>query len=119
MRSDKPPSPVKDLLTRARERIEKGWCQGAYAKAADGESVSACGPCATSFCIRGAVLAVGPLDYAVRAPAYNLLENIVDQITQSPCDSLAGYNDAPGRTHAEILAVFDAAIALADPTHLT
>lgn len=115
MRSDKPPSPVKDLLTRARERIEKGWCQGAYAKAADGESVSACGPCATSFCIRGAVLAASPMDYPVRVSAYILLENAVEQITQSPGDSLAYYNDAHDRTHVEVLAVFDAAIALADP----
>lgn len=107
---------VKDLLIRARELIEKGWCQGAYAKDADGESVGATAQGATAFCIRGAILAVGPLDYAVRAPAYNLLENIVDQITQSPCDSLAGYNDAPGRTHAEILAVFDAALRLAEST---
>lgn len=116
MRSDKPPPPVKELLIRARGRIEKGWCQGAYAKNADGDGVGATDPDATSFCIRGAILAVGPLDYSVRSPAYGLLENVVDRISQSPCDSLAGYNDAPERTQAEVLAVFDAAIALADPT---
>jgi hypothetical protein len=116
MRSDKPLTPVQDLLIRARERIEKGWCQGAYAKNADGDVVGATDPYATSFCIRGAILAVGPLDYAVRAPAYGLLETVIDRISQSPCDSLAGYNDTYERTHAEVLAVFDAAIALADPT---
>lgn len=41
---------------------------------------------------------------------------IKEQITQAPCDSLAGYNDAPGRTHAEVLAVFDAALRLAEST---
>ncbi len=109
-------TPVQDLLIRARERIEKGWCQGACAKNADGDDVDATDPDATSFCIRGAILAVGPLGYAVRSSAYGLLENVIDRVSKSPCDSLAGYNDAYGRTHAEILSVFDAAIILADPT---
>lgn len=104
------------FLTKARAVIERGWCQGCFARDAQGQPIESTDPLAETFCIRGAMRAVAPNDYDVRARAHRHLEDVIIALTDGDCDSIASYNDDPDRTHAEILAVFDAAIALADPT---
>lgn len=48
---------VEELLLMARERLEKGWCQGAYARNSQGDPTSALDPDATSWCLHGSVVA--------------------------------------------------------------
>jgi hypothetical protein len=131
-------TPVKDLLTQARAVIERGWCQGSFARDAQGQPIKATDPLAETFCIRGATRVIAPNDDDVRARAHRHLEDVIIALTDGDCDSikgenqklrvafnlgqlkltdiLASYNDDTSRTQAEILAVFDAAIKLADPT---
>lgn len=104
------------FLTKARAVIERGWCQGSFARDAQGQPIEATDPLAETFCIRGATRAVAPNDDDVRARAHRHLEDVIIALTDGDCDSIASYNDDTSRTQAEILAVFDAAIKLADPT---
>lgn len=108
-------NPTAKLLTQARAVIERGWCQGCFARDAEGQPVAATDPLAETFCIRGATRVVSPNDDA-RERAHWHLENAIIDVTQRSYTSLASYNDDPGRTQAEVLAVFDAAIKLAEPT---
>lgn len=104
------------FLTKARAVIERGWCQGSFARDAQGQPIESTDPLAETFCIRGATRAVAPIDDDERVRAHRHLEDVIIALTDGGYDSLARYNDVPGRTQAEILAVFDAAIKLADPT---
>lgn len=91
----------KDLivLERARERIARGWCQG-KAEGPDG-----------SVCIIGALHhafygGIGPLTPEAAYP----LRVAVEQMGLDP-ETVSIWNDAPGRTQAEVLARFDTAVA--------
>jgi hypothetical protein len=105
----------KEILIAARAKIEapERWTQGAYAKTAKRNKADPNSPRATCWCILGAVAAVtgdnpnrpdraisSGLAAAAGVDAYN--ECVIE------------WNDAPGRTHAEVLAAFDRAIAAAD-----
>lgn len=90
-----------EKLKAARALIERGWCQGEYAKDADGEAVGVREPRAVAWCVRGAC-------YAANVSALPLYDVQRD---------LTNWNDHPGRTQAEVLNLFDEAIALAtNPT---
>lgn len=97
---------VKEGLIKARAKVEEGWCQGAAARDKGGLAVAATSSDATRFCILGAINAAR-------------LDNGVSVIGELYCalkceageSSLAGFNDAPGRTQEEVLALFDKAIA--------
>ena len=106
----------KEILIAARAKIEapERWTQGAYAKTAKRNKANPRSPRATCWCILGAVAAVtgdnpnrpdraisSGLAAAARVDAYN--ECVIE------------WNDTPGRTHAEVLAAFDRAIAAANP----
>lgn len=80
------------LLMAARERIERGWCQGA------GRSRE--GVCA----IVALADAAEPDDREAFTAAHLLMSRIVG-------GGLSDWNDAPGRTKEEILVAFDRAIA--------
>ncbi len=109
-------NPTVNLLTQARAVIERGWCQGCFARDAQGQPIESTDPLAETFCIRGATRVIAPNDDDVRARAHRHLEDVIIALTDGDCDSIASYNDDTSRTQAEILAVFDAAIKLADPT---
>jgi hypothetical protein len=75
-----------DILKAAKAKIEQGWTQ-------------------RSFCVEGAILSCNapgllPLD------ALRYLQRAIDT-------PLPWWNDAPGRTQAEVLAAFDRAIQIA------
>lgn len=90
---------VKEDLIKTRAKIAAGWCQGASARNAKGEAVS--------FCILGAFMASG---VACSGPTSYALAKVA---TPGNLGVLARYNDTPGRTKEEVLAVFDKAIACA------
>lgn len=98
---------VADKLREARALIERGWTQGNYVEEGCYCALGAIGmavvgnPTAPSFmcgypAISGVVRALG-LPLGLRTSS-----------------GVADWNDAPDRTQAEVLAVFDKAIALAE-----
>lgn len=91
------------VLEKARERIARGWCQSK--RHSDWGEV----------CIIGAIETVllGE-DHPNISPHYDLAEPYALALGFSgACNYLfaAKWNDAPGRTQAEVLARFDEAIA--------
>lgn len=92
-----------ERLTAAKKLIQKGWTQGHYAEDKDGSIVSYNSPTASRFCLMGAVhLKVAPTEY---------LKAALGSLTNT--GRLVKYNDTPGRTKKEVLALFARAIKLA------
>lgn len=95
-------SAVADNLREAKALIERGWCRGDYAKDANGCSVYEDNPSAICWCASG----------AINAKAGYVERRVFSQAIGTTC--IPGWNDAPERTQAEVLAAFDKAIELAE-----
>lgn len=98
-------------LKKMRELLEKGWTQGAWARNANGVN---CGPHhdeATAFCLIGASLrAGGPSDLEPILP-----ESLSAAIGAEPrMGPFLVFNDHPIRTQADVLALIDRAIEIAE-----
>jgi len=99
-----------EILTAARSLISKpeNWTQGEYARDSSGERVSEHDQDAVCFCTIGALLkAEHALNIYISAfarnhPSINYLKTFLN-------GSVADYNDSS--THAEVLELFDKAIA--------
>lgn len=102
--------------------VERGWTQGCYGKDENGAKVMT-GDLyekATCFCGWGALQAVHRADGSAnyRPGLYAAMASL-DRAIPEPSQSPSGltvrhfptYNDTPGRTVEEVLAVFDTAIA--------
>lgn len=94
---------VIEVLKESRALIEKGWCQIHTAVNHSGQSTWTGCPTACKWCAFGAVMAV--------TGDWNKPYAILRDLTVG---SLAEWNDAPGRTQAEVLDLFDRAIAKAE-----
>lgn len=97
-----------EVLRRARARIEKpeNWTKGALARYATGErTVESAAPGVTCWC------ALGALDWAEPVGWFRVYGRVCEAIGGP---DLPRWNDAPERTHAEVLDAFDRAIALAE-----
>ena len=108
-------SDVVQVLKEARRLIERPehWTQGARARNKRGRMlIRPEGPTAVQWCARGALMRVtgGTLSNDFW-DASSFLHNIANAITGGTCGA-SGYNDT--RTHSEVLALFDAAIAAAE-----
>lgn len=118
---------VLDVLKAARAKIEdsKHWIKGNSAQTPNGETswdihsreferLSKNPDCA--FCAAGAVgaVAAGPYSNPItyRRAIYALREHI-----PSDFDDIASFNDHAKTTHADILALFDRAIATEEAKH--
>lgn len=89
--------PVLERLRLGRERVAKGWCQGAFS---DGERV----------CAVGAIIYGGPSGQdTVVGEAWQVLDGAAFAIGAR---GVMTHNDTPGRTQEEVVALFDKAIAL-------
>ncbi len=111
---------VLEILRAARERIRTGWTQGAMARDAAQRRVQPEHPLACVWCAAGALFATTtphepPEDSEARGVAMGLLtveakawDPRVASLEQNP---LVVWNDRPGRTQAEVIGLFDAAIA--------
>ena len=101
---------VLDVLKAARELISvpERWTQGHFARDASGNLVNSSNPAAVCWCVYGATMAaarrVGTTTEGA-AEADRALEETFGG------DDLDIWNDAPGRTHAEVLDLFDRTIA--------
>ena len=93
-------SAVVETLVAARALIEHGWCQGDYRV----------GECVCSY---------GALQQAINGDAEDCTITALDVEATAflkqamNCLSVVSWNDARGRTQADVLAAFDHAIELA------
>lgn len=92
---------VLRCLIDGRERITTGWCRFALAKDGAGRLVGPDSPNAQSFCVMGAV---------IRRPMGG---NAIVALMEARKDGrgLPCFNNSPTTTHADVLALFDRAIA--------
>ncbi|MGD9890972.1 MAG: hypothetical protein AB7R89_28275 [Dehalococcoidia bacterium] len=96
------------VLRRARELIATGWAQGWYARSINGRRARVSSPKATSFCILGAISLASD---EVSPAGYDLYIRTVTQVGGFVSDrDVAGWNDAPERTQADVLALLDSLI---------
>lgn len=100
---------TKEILIAARQLVEKPerWTQGVFARDLNGRPVDLLGPHAKCFCISGAVGRVVKRDHAKWDQILELLAKTARR------RNIVRFNDANKRTHAEVLAAFDRAIAAA------
>jgi hypothetical protein len=88
---------ISEVLLRAAERVERGWCQRDTAQTADGERTTSNSPRAVRWCAAGAV-------FGQAAPDDNCWKAVTVLREFLRVDSLSQWNDAPGRTAAEVAA---------------
>lgn len=95
-----------EILKKARELLSDParWCQNVSARSLEGKAVGYAAPTAFSFCMFGAIWN--------SAPRLSLIpDEKVAAVFGLAADDLVEWNDAPERTHAEVLQRFDEAIA--------
>jgi hypothetical protein len=92
-------------LREARQRIERGWCQGTWARTGDGAPTHSQDERANQWCALGALSCVGALLNG---------DNFLHMALPAGWKLVGDFNDAPGRTKEDILALYDRAIALAE-----
>jgi hypothetical protein len=102
---------TKEILIAARAKIERpqDWIQGRFAVSGLQNKVKPHSRRASCWCALGAIAAITREDpHDVDDEAYWLLHRAM--VLPENETAVAGWNDAPGRTHAEVLAAFDRAI---------
>lgn len=88
---------TREILAKARALVERGWVQGRFSRMKRGKEC---------FCAVGAICrAAGEAQACHRLGALKAVEAEIPQEFL-----LSQWNDAPGRTQAEVLAAFDRAI---------
>jgi hypothetical protein len=101
-----------EALQIARELLVKGWTKGAYARAADNTPVSFANKDAFGWCMVGACYKANGL-LNIRFLECNGLQYLWKAVKLGNEPELTHWNDAPGRTLDDVLAVYDKAIELA------
>ena len=105
-----------DLLKSMRALLsdEKAWTKGTYVKDSVGMRVSWHSPWATCWCLEGAMYkfldernTTGHAILSVDAPTRRIWNDIVHAF---PNKDLVHWNDAPERTHAEVMQALDTII---------
>lgn len=97
---------VLEQLRAGRERIARGWCQHDFARKADGTPTDGLDPEAVTWCAYGA--------------AHD--DQRVERVLESALNEFAGtyllatWNDKSDRTQADVLALYDRAIAAVEGT---
>ena len=97
-----------DVLKLARSYIDtpRHWIKGSYAQTLTGRTIGPCQPLAACFCSVGAILRAAN---ELRTLPIAGLETIGGFIPTN--QTLHWFNDDPATTHADVLALFDKAIA--------
>lgn len=105
-----------EILTKARELVAKpgGWTQGEFGRDKDGLRAVYSSP-AVSFCAYGACIeAAAKYDGADTRVWASATDALTAQIKKAGV-SITVWNDTPGRTQAEVVELFDKAIASVSP----
>ena len=103
---------ARQILMNGRELVAQGWSQGADARDMDQRPVHPWSSEARSWSVLGAIIC-GDSTRQGRVPIDRLAEAAVLLAGAVDTASLSKWNDQPGRTQAEALAAFDAALASA------
>ncbi len=101
---------TRDVLIKARELIATPdrWTKGAAWRSASGLATGS-DPDIRSCCALGAIWLVGRMDIRINTKEAQItLLKVVGR-------KISDWNDAPWRTHDEVLAAFDQAIEAASP----
>ena len=113
---------VRHILRHAAAIIVGGgWCRNTWAKDAEGCEISATHASAAAWCGAGAVnRAMHDLGYNKRADAHDIERGVTDAVKRAEptyftgCGAtLVGYNDAAGRSEAQMVHLFIRAAELA------
>lgn len=107
------------ILKRARELIEKpsNWTRRALARDASDNSVNPEDASACSYCTMGSVeraSTTSRIGAGRKERRDDALEFLREFLPKNAAGSFIRFNDDQGTTHAEILALFDRAIAEAE-----
>lgn len=116
------PQTVLDVLRAAKAKIASPavWCKGAFAKTADGGTVSKRpgidtwdNPRACQWCAWGAIKNVvsGGADARLESHALATLSSGISKYT-GKLSGVVSFNDRSTTTHADVMAAFDKAIAI-------
>ena len=93
---------VRELLS-----VPERWNKGFGARNSKGEAVSSLSPTACAWCLKGACAQVTGIEYSVVGDRF---DRLIVSIRMVCGYFVSDFNDAPGRTHAEVLALIDKAI---------
>jgi hypothetical protein len=95
---------ILQALIAARAKIDapEKWTKGAMARDKNGNSVEHDASDAVSWSVAGAM---------ETGPWFNHAFNLLEEFLPEPLRFLDGYEDDPATTHADIMALFDRAIA--------
>lgn len=109
-------SRAERLLRHGRELVEQAWCRDADARDASGAEVEPWDERAASWSLLGALVATLEREAAEASelPLEDLAVALYALAEVVESDSLAAWNDAPGRTQASVLAVLAQAEAACD-----
>lgn len=103
---------VSHSLGHARELVAVGWCQGAEARDRSGRVVDAWDTEAESWSVLGALTAVAVDADEDVATVHEVASMALALAIDQPRVDLRTWNEEPGRTQAEVVAAFDAALAM-------
>jgi hypothetical protein len=100
------------VLEKAKELISKPefWVKGSNATDSDGVSTAILDPYACRFCMNGALLRV--TGFASPTKDYDDARRTLYEVIPGN-DQMHRFNDKPETTHADVMEIFDKAIALA------
>lgn len=94
-----------ELLVQSRALVAVGWCQGTSARDAKGRVTPFGGKDAVCFCMSGAMCHLMNFIYEPHRRATAAVKKVVGL-------QIAAWNDKFERTQEEVLAAYDAAIAI-------
>lgn len=102
-----------EILTEAKALINtpERWTKGKFAALADGSSAHWDNPNATCYCIVGAIFLAEEHMNVAASPTTT--RAIMKAVGAKISRDVSVWNDAPERTHAEVMDAFDRAIELA------
>jgi hypothetical protein len=101
---------ARAILENGRDLVAQGWTQGAYARDRAGDPVHPWNAQARAWSVMGAIVC-GDETHQGRVPMGMLADAVIAVGAVLDTASLDDWNDMPGRTQADALAAFDAAIA--------
>ena len=100
-------SMVTKMLRKGRSLINKGWCQGDFAKDKEGKRVQYFSKKAVEFCAGGALLKARHILKARKSDYYDAL-SALDSVTKNGCSQY--YNDYICKSKAQAVKLFDRGI---------
>jgi hypothetical protein len=109
-------TPVQ-VLREARELIAmpERWTQGTWARKANGDGVLATNPEACCFCAGGALLKSSSRGRKENRDLFDAaVRLLIAPLNGETWMDIAQFNDRVAKSHDEVLALFDRAIALAE-----